>query len=73
MCLVARCNLGKLMMKQQNRLCLFFVLFDCLSLESILAFKIDYGRSENFLLFVRTTFRGIIQYYKSLYLKINFN
>ena len=40
--------------------------------ESILASRIDSRRSENFLLFVRITFRGTAKH-KSLYLKINYN
>ena len=40
--------------------------------KSIQASRIDFGRSENFLLSVRIIFKGITKY-KSLYLKINSN
>ena len=40
--------------------------------KSIQASRIDFGRSENFLLSVRIIFKGITKY-KSFYLKINSN
>ena len=40
--------------------------------ELILISRINFGRSKNFLLFIRITFREIIKY-KLLYLKINSN
>ena len=48
------------------------MLFGFKLLESIFISKIEFERSEIFLLFVRITFREIIKY-KSLYLKINSN
>ena len=47
-------------------------MFGCMLPESILASGIDSGRNENFLFFIRITFRGITKH-KSLYLKINSN
>ena len=41
-------------------------------LESILASRIDFGRSKKFLLSTRITFKGTTKY-KSFYLKINSN
>ena len=46
-------------MASQNRFCPIFVLFDYILPKLILASRIDYVRSENFLLCVRIIFRGI--------------
>ena len=42
-------------------------MFGCILSKSILTSRIDFGRSENFLLFVKITFKGITKH-KSLYL-----
>ena len=48
------------------------MMFDFSFPESILEARIDYEKSENFLLFARITFKGTTKY-KSLYLRINSN
>ena len=62
----------KIVFGNQNRFWPIFVMFGCIFLESILASKINFGRSEIFLLFVSITFRGTTKY-KLFYLKINSN
>ena len=47
------------------------MLFNFYCLKSIIASRINSGRSENFLLYIKIIFRGTIKY-KSLYFKINF-
>ena len=48
----------KSILNGQNRFWSNFELFGYICLESILVSRIDSGRSENFLLYVRITFRG---------------
>ena len=57
-------------LNRQNWFWSNFGLFGYICLESILVFRIDSRRSENFLLSIRITFRGTTEH-KSLYLKIN--
>ena len=47
-------------------------MFDLIKLKSILISRINFGRSEIFLFYIRITFRRTTKY-KSLYLKINSN
>ena len=49
-----------------------FCVFDFSCSESIFISRIDSRISENFLLYIRITFRGTTKY-ESLYLKINSN
>ena len=68
------CTVGasKINFTRQESILIIFELFGYIPLKSILISKIDFKRSENFLLSVRITFREIIKY-KSFYLKINSN
>ena len=67
-CLVLRFNASKSILQGQNRFWQIFGLFGNIPAESILASR----RNENFLLFVKITFKGITKY-RLLYLKINSN
>ena len=62
--------LPKSILLSRNQFLQFFELFGCIPLKSILAFRIDSGISEIFLLSVKITFRGTTKH-KSFYLKIN--
>ena len=70
-CLVVRCNLAKSILRGENRLYFWSILFGCLSPKSILIFRINFKRSENFLLYIKIAFRKTTKH-KSLYLKINY-